>query len=109
MDLFGIKEHDAKHDAMEQQLRRLVEQVAQLTINLGATRTDLRRLALEVEGKVSSADVDPAVAALNEGVKEARVKLAAAREAAEADWAALSEELSQAIEKLRKELEAAEQ
>lgn len=109
MDLFGIKEHDAKHDAMEQQLRRLVEQVAQLTINLGATRTDLRRLALEVEGKVSSADVDPAVAALNEGIKEARVKLSAAREAAEADWAALSDELSQAIEKLRKELEAAEQ
>ena len=101
MDLFGIKEHDAKHDAMEQQLRRLVEQVAQLSIDLGFTRA-------QVQGKVDAADVDPAVAALNEGIKEARVKLAAAKDAAEADWAALNEEVSKAVDKLREELAAVE-
>ena len=34
MDLFGAKEHDARHDTVEQQLRSLVEQMAQLTIEL---------------------------------------------------------------------------
>lgn len=35
MDLFGIKEHDERHDAVERQLRRIIEQVAQLSIDLG--------------------------------------------------------------------------
>ena len=108
MDLFGIKEHEAKHDAMEQQLRRLVEQVAQLSIDLGFTRAQVRGLSLRVQGKVDAADVDPAVAALNEGIKEARVKLAAAKDAAEADWAALNDEVSKAVDKLREELAAVE-
>ena len=76
MDLFGIKEHDQRHDEVERQLRRLIEQVAQLSIDLGVTRTELRRLALTVEGKVSEADVDPALIALDAGIKDARVKLA---------------------------------
>ena len=63
MDLFGIKEHDERHDEVERQLRRLIEQVAQLSIDLGVTRTELRRLSLTVERKVTEADVDPGIVA----------------------------------------------
>lgn len=44
MDIFGLDEHDERHDAGERQLRRLIEQVAQLSIDLCVTRTDVRRL-----------------------------------------------------------------
>lgn len=108
MDLFGIKEHDERHDEVERQLRRLIEQVAQLSIDLGVTRSELRRLSLTVEGKVEEADVDPALLALNERIKDARVKLAEAEAAAEESWAAASEELSASIDTLRANLEADE-
>ncbi len=108
MDLFGMKEHDERHDEVERQLRRLIEQVAQLSIDLGVTRTELRRLALTVEGKVSEADVDPAIVSLNQGIKDARLKLAAAQEAAEENWAAVNDELSEAIDSLREELAESE-
>ena len=104
MDLFGMKEHDERHDEVERQLRRLIEQVAQLSIDLGVTRTELRRLALTVEGKVAEADLDPAIISLNEGIKDARIKLAAAQDAAEENWAAVNDELSEAIDSLREEL-----
>ena len=104
MDLFGIKEHDERHDEVERQLRRLIEQVAQLSIDLGVTRTELRRLTLKVEGKVAEADLDPAIVSLNEGIKDARIKLAAAQDAAEENWAALNEELEESINELRGEL-----
>lgn len=104
MDLFGIKEHDERHDEVERQLRRLIEQVAQLSIDLGVTRTELRRLTLKVEGKVTEADLDPAIVSLNEGIKDARIKLAAAQDAAEEQWAAVNDELSEAIDSLRNEL-----
>lgn len=104
MDLFGIKEHDARHDEVERQLRRLIEQVAQLSIDLGVTRTELRRLSLTVEGNVSEADVDPSMVALNEGIQKARVKLAAAQAAAEENWATVSAELASSLDDLRNEL-----
>ena len=108
MDLFGIKEHDERHDEVERQLRRLIEQVAQLTIDLGVTRTELRRLSLTAEGKVTKADVDPALLELNEGIKDARVKLAETQAAAEENWAAVNEELGSSIDTLRASLEAGE-
>jgi multidrug resistance efflux pump len=104
MDLFGMKEHDERHDEVERQLRRLIEQVAQLSIDLGVTRTEMRRLTLTVEGNVSEAEVDAGILALNEGIKDARVKLAAAQDAAEENWAAVNDELSEAIDSLRQEL-----
>jgi multidrug resistance efflux pump len=104
VDLFGIKEHDARHDEVERQLRRLIEQVAQLSIDLGVTRTELRRLSLTVEGKVSEADVDASILSLNDGIKKARVKLAAAQSAAEENWATVSEELASSLDELRDEL-----
>lgn len=108
MDLFGIKEHDERHDEVERQLRRLIELVAQLSIDLGVTRSELRKLSLTVEGKVSEAEVDPALIVLDGDIKDARVKLAEAEAAAEESWAAANEELSASIETLRASLEADE-
>lgn len=101
MDLFGMKEHDERHDEVERHLRRLIEQVAQLSIDLGVTRTELRRLALTVEGKVTEADVDPALIDLDAGIKEARVKLAEAQSAAEENWAVVNDELATSLNDLR--------
>ena len=108
MDLFGMKEHDERHDEVERQLRRLIEQVAQLSIDMGATRSDLRRLSLTVEGKVAEADIDPVIIELNDGVKDARVKLAAAQDAAEENWAAVNDELGDAVDSLRRSMAESE-
>ena len=104
MDLFGIKEHDERHDEVERHLRRLIEQVAQLSIDFGVTRIELRRLSLTVEGKVEEADVDSVIIDLNDGIKDARVKLSAAQDAAEENWAAVNDELTTAVDALREEL-----
>lgn len=101
MDLFGLQEHDDRHNEIERRLRRLIEQVAQLSIDLGVTRTQLRALSLDVAGKADTADIDPALIALNDGIKDARVKLAAAAEAADESWNELGDELADAIEEMR--------
>ena len=101
MALFGIGDHEEKHDVIERQLRRLIEQVAQLSIDLGVTRTELRRLRLQVEGKVTSEEIDSSLFKLNDGVKLARAKLAEAEAAAEETWGTLREDLSKAIDELR--------
>jgi chromosome segregation ATPase len=101
MDLFGLKEHEQQHEQVERHLRRLVEQVAQLTIDLGETRMQLRELALEVQGKVSADEVDPSVVELNEGIKRAREQLGETQEAAEDAWGELSDELDESVQNLR--------
>jgi lysophospholipase L1-like esterase len=104
MDLFGIKEHDERHDTAERQLRRLIEQVAQLSIDLSVTRAELRALSNTVEGKVSAAEVDPGIAKMNEDIKAARVKLAEAKAAADEEWGQISDELAKSVEDLRSEV-----
>jgi chromosome segregation ATPase len=101
MDLFGLKDHEQQHKDLESHVRRLVEQVAQLTIDLGETRMQLRKLALEVEGKVSADEIDPALVGLNEGIKQARKQLEETQEAAEDSWDQLSDELDDAVDQLR--------
>ena len=108
MDLFGIKEHDERHDEAERQLRRLIEQVAQLSIDLSMTRAELRALSNVVEGKVSTAELDPAFIGLNEGVKAARIKLKEAQDAADEEWGRINDELAASVEELRSELEGSE-
>jgi len=101
MDLFGIKEHEQQHQDLERHVRRLVEQVAQLTIDLGETRMELRKLGIEVEGKVSTDDIDPALVGLNEGIKRARQQLGETQEANEETWDKVSNDLENAVEDLR--------
>ena len=101
MDLFGLKEHDARHDDVERQLRRLIEQVAQLSIHLGATRAELQAVASQLGGKVDAGDIAPDLQELNQAVKDARVKLDAAESAAEESWDAANVELAGAVDRLR--------
>lgn len=101
MDLFGMKEHEQQHKDLEKHVRRLVEQVAQLTIDLGETRMQLRELAIEVEGKVSTDEIDPALVGLNEGIRQAREQLSETQEANEQTWDKLSDDLDDAVEVLR--------
>ncbi len=101
MDLFGLKEHDARHDEVERQLRRLIEQVAQLSIDLGVTRTELRKLEMKVDGKVDKAELDPSIIALNESIKAAKVKLSEVKAAADEQWAGLLDGLSESLETMR--------
>ncbi len=105
MDLFGLKEHERQHQEGEKYIRQLYEQVAQLTIDLGETRVELRELQLEVEGKVSADEIDPSLVGLNEGIKRARVRLNEAQESAEESWNELSEGLGEALDDLREQWE----
>ena len=98
MDLFGLKAHEEQHEETARVLRRLVEQVSQLTINLGQTRVELRKLSLKVDGKVDVDSVDPVILGINQALADARVKLTEAAAAAEEQWNAVSEELENAIE-----------
>ena len=105
MDLFGIKEHDARHDEAERQIRRLVEQVAQLSIDLSYTRAELRALSNVVAGKVTAAEIDPSITKMNEDIKAARIKLAETQAAADEEWGRINDELTKSVEDLRSLLE----
>ncbi len=104
MDLFGLKAHEEEHRNTHLALRRLVEQVGQLTINLGQTRVELRKLSLEVAGKVAVDDVDPAMIGINQALANARVKLAEVAAAAEENWNELSEQLEDAVDDVNESL-----
>ncbi|MGI9594989.1 MAG: hypothetical protein ACR2QK_02450 [Acidimicrobiales bacterium] len=97
MDLFGLKAHEEHHLEMARVMRRLVEQVSQLSINLSQTRVEVRELGLRLEGKVDMDDVDPTIIGINQALSDARVKLAEVAEAAEENWNALSEQLEEAV------------
>ena len=109
IDIFGLQAHDDRHSETERLLRRLVEQVGQLSIDRGVTRTELRRARLDIEvlseSKVSSGDVDPALVEFNEKVKAARVRLEDTREAAAEEWETAQAELFAAIEELNASVE----
>lgn len=102
MDLFGLREHEEQHATAERVLRRLVEQVGQLSIDLGQTRMDLRRLSLAVADKVDAAEVDPLLTQTNESLQRARDRLAELVATADEQWDAASarfdEALSEALE-----------
>ncbi len=97
MDLFGSKEHDARHDDTERQLRVLAEQIAQLTIELGEARADIRRLQDDVAG-AGELDVD---------IADAKAKLSAATSATEEAWTELYPQLVQSLAKVRASIDAA--
>lgn len=106
MDLFGLKAHEEQHEETARVLRRLVEQVSQLSINLGHTRVEMRKLSLRVEGKVDVDSVDPVILGINQALSEARVKLTEVAAAAEDQWNVLSEELEAAIEDVNEKTES---
>lgn len=58
-----------------------------------------------MEGKVSEADVDPALLGLDAGIKDARFKLAEAQDAPEENRAAVNDELATPPNALRASIE----
>lgn len=97
MDLFASKEHDARHEATERELRSLAEQVAQLTIEMGEVRADIRRLQDDAAG---AGDLD-------EDLAEAKAKLSAATAATEEAWAEVYPQLLKSLAKVRDSIDAA--
>ena len=103
MDLFGTKEHDARHAAAEAQIRDLLEQVAQLTIELGQTRADIRHMQAQLEGKMDTPDAD----AFDEDLADARAKHGAAKSASEEAWREIYPQLATSLGKVRDAIDGA--
>ena len=103
-DIFGVKAHEEWHHNAERVLRRLVEQVSQLSIDLGQTRLELRRQALALESldaaKVSSASLDPAWAQMDDAIKKARSWLAETQQSLDDQWDETSVHLQEAVDEL---------
>jgi chromosome segregation ATPase len=101
MDLFGIKEHDAQHAELAEQVRYLLEQVATLTIDLGQARADIERLRHEADS------VDPSLVALDAGLSDARAKLRAAKSASAQGWSEVYAQLQSSLADVQDEIDAA--
>ncbi|MGI9643007.1 MAG: hypothetical protein ACR2N9_09510 [Acidimicrobiia bacterium] len=96
MGLFGNDdEQDRRLDEIERHVRRITEQVGQLSIDLSQTRVEL------LEARAAVAGVDPVFDQLNESIKAARAKLDESRSAADDSWAMLQDGSDEAIEAMR--------
>jgi predicted nucleic acid-binding Zn-ribbon protein len=103
MDLFGTKEHDARHDTVEQELRSLAEQLAQLTIELGEARADIYRLQVQLDTKIDAPDPD----ALDQDLADAKAKLGAAKVASGDAWNEIYPQLLTSLDKVRDAIDSA--
>ncbi len=103
MDLFGNKEHDARHETVERELRNLAEQLAQLTIELGEARADIARLQAQLDSKVDAPDPD----ALDEDLADAKAKLGAAKSVSEEAWNEIYPQLLTALGMVRDAIDKA--
>ena len=108
MGLFGNdKEQDARLDAVESHLRAISEAVQQNQLDVMNLRISLIRMEQILGEKVSSEDVDPAIAALNEQLGVARDEYEKMAAAAADSWAALHAGASDALNTLRDSVEEA--
>ncbi len=111
-DVFGVKAHEEWHHNAERVLRRLVEQVSQLSIDLGQTRVELRRQAMALRAldaaKIDAAGLDPAWAQMDEAIKQARVWLAETEQSLDEQWDETSARLQEAVEQMSEQIAQAE-
>ena len=108
MGLFGNdKEQDARIDAMEEFVRALAEAVHQNQLDSITLGVALVRMEAQISGKVSAADVDPALVAFNEQVGVAREEAKRAADAASDSWATLQAGATDALITLRASADAA--
>ena len=108
MGLFGDDERqDQRLDALETHIRELTEAVHRNQIDTAACWADLLRLQAQVDQKVSASDVDPALANLNEDLREARKVLDQSAKEASESWASFQQGVNQALESLRKSMSEA--
>lgn len=108
MGLFGNdKEQDARIDALESHIRAISEAIHQNQLDVIKLRLALIRIEGMVGGKVETADVDPAIAALNEQLGAARDEYERMAAAAEDSWSTLHAGATDAVTALRSSVEEA--
>lgn len=105
MAIFGRdREQDERLDEIERHVRRLVEQVAQLSIDVSVTRVELRKVGMTTDalseamkGKIDLSAIDPVLDTFNSKLKTTRAALKEAREAADSDWETLQGDADQLL------------
>ena len=108
MGLFGHDdEQDDRLDAIERQLRRVTEQIGQLSIDLGVTRMELLKTRAAADKSVKSGDLDPLFGQLNDSVTATRAKLEESKAAADDAWVTLQDSSDEALETMRTGIESA--
>ena len=102
MGIFGDdKLQDQRIAALENHVRALTETVQANQADLASGWIAILALQAQVDQKVSAADVDPTIAALNQQLGEARKELEEASAAASESWATLQDGVRESFETLR--------
>ena len=102
MGIFGDdKLQDQRIDALERHVRALTETVQASQVDLAAGWIAILALQAQIDDKVSSSDVDPAMSDLNEKLAAARKQLEESSAAASESWATLQGGVRDAFETLR--------
>jgi len=108
MGIFGDdKLQDERLEALEGHVRALTQTVQANQADLAEAHIAILQLQAEVDDKVSEADVDPAVASLNEDLGRAREELERSKAAASESWATLQGGVNDAFESLRTSVQKA--
>jgi len=108
MPLFTTdKEQDARLNALESHVRAMSEAVQETQLDVMKVNISLIRMESILGDKVSNADVDPGIVALNEQLGVARDEYEKMSAAAEDSWATLHAGASDALATLRSSVEDA--
>jgi hypothetical protein len=108
MGIFGNdKEQDARIDALESHVRTISESIQQTQLDVMKVNISLIRTERLLGDKVSSADVDPGMVALNEQFGVARDEYEKMSAAAEESWTTLHAGATDALATLRSSVEEA--
>ena len=101
------KEQDARLDALEQHVRQISEALQRSQIDLARQEIMVWSLQSQVEQKVSTEDVDPAIVTLNQELDEARVEYEKLSSAAADSWSTLYSAVSESVSNIRAKVEKA--
>jgi hypothetical protein len=108
MPLFTTdKEQDARLDALENHVRAISEAIQQTQLDVMKVNISLIRTEQLLGDKVSSAEVDPGIVALNEQLGVARDEYEKVSAAAEESWATLHAGAADSLATLRSSVEEA--
>jgi hypothetical protein len=102
MGIFGDdKLQDQRIAALERHVRALTQTVQENQVDLAAVWIATLALQSQVDEKVSTADVDPAIGELNQQLAAARKQLEESSAAASESWATLQGGVRESFETLR--------
>lgn len=108
MPLFTTdKEQDARLDALESHVRAMSEAVQETQLDVMKVNISLITMESMLGDKVSTEDIDPAIATLNEELGAARDEYEKVSAAAEESWSTLHAGATDALATLRNSVEQA--